>query len=455
MTEARIKRLKNKIQASRSRLMTEHPVFALLLMYVRFIAVPDMKKMSTNGRCIFFSPDFMDKLYEYELDYILCHQILHIVTGNIWRTQDLAGDNYHFACDILINNLLSGQFSEKDKYAHLGEIHLKIPGNCMDVSKLTPNEVFSLIPFSLYMFEDRTRSRFLPDNDSYWDRKSDYGQNGILILDTPDLNGFLRQKDFTDNNGGLSCNGDAADNNEGSCLSQNGIDGLKREWQNRVHMALKAFSASGINKEFGDEALLIERSIEKLRHPVVNWKKLLNEFIQECTFDYSFSPPDRRYEDTGFFLPDFNEKEFVSKGILFMADASGSVCVDSLTDVFSEIKGAIEQFGGKLEGKLGFFDTEVSPPVPFESVSDLMSIVPHGGGGTDFCKIFEYLAYDYREELPSCIVIFTDGYGPYPSESAALGIPVLWIIDNMETTPPWGKTTRLLSAYADEEKSGT
>ena len=83
-----------------------------------------------------------------------------------------------------------------------------------------------------------------------------------------------------------------------------------------------------------------------------------------------------------------------------MVDTSGSVCDEDITAVYSEIKGAIEQFGGKLLGKLGFFDTDVTAPVPFESVDDLMKVVPCGGGGTDFRCIFEYIQKSFKEQLP-------------------------------------------------------
>ena len=177
----------------------------------------------------------------------------------------------------------------------------------------------------------------------------------------------------------------------------------------------------------------------------------MNDFVQENTFDYSFSPPDRRFEETGFFMPDFNETAFTPREILFMADASGSVTEEDLATVFSEILGAIEQFGGLLRGKLGFFDAAVQPPINFESVGDLGKILPYGGGGTDFRVVFEYIDVNYRDDPPACIVIFTDGYGPYPEEQASLGIPVLWIVNNTEMTPPWGKTARILSADAEED----
>ena len=178
---------------------------------------------------------------------------------------------------------------------------------------------------------------------------------------------------------------------------------------------------------------------------MLDWKRILNNFLQERIADYSFAPPDRRFLDTDFFLPDFNEKDFVTKEILFMVDTSGSVNDDALAAVYSEIRGATEQFSGKLTAKLGFFDTMVTEPIPFENVDDLLAIIPYGGGGTDFRVIFEYIQFELYDKLPACIVVFTDGEGPYPAESQAMGIPVLWILDNNKCTPPWGTVVRIIT----------
>lgn len=199
---------------------------------------------------------------------------------------------------------------------------------------------------------------------------------------------------------------------------------------------------------FGDVPDFIKRMINKMKEPTIDWKKVLNNFVQELICDYSFVPPDRRFSDTDFFLPDFNEKDFISKEVLFMVYTSGSVEDKDLAIVYSEIRGAIEQFGGKLTGKLGFFDADVIPPLPFEKIGDLMSIIPYGGGGTDFAVIFDYIRNNCKDELPACIVIFTDGAGPYPAQAETMGIPVLWIINNLEITPPWGKVVRIFPINA-------
>ena len=426
MTQQRKNRLKYKIQESRGRLMESHPFFALLLMYLKFVAVPGMKKISTNGRCIYFAPDFLDKLYEYEIDYILCHQIMHIIYGDLWRPYDREGDNYHLACDILTNLHLYKCGFTKDRYPHLGEVQLKIPGESANPIDMSTEEIFNLLPFNLYMFDERIRNKFLMDNDLWWSQKDDLGHTGEIILDIPEMDGILKEQNAIE------------------LTAADGDDALRQDWHGRSALAVKSMKAMNSSKNgVSNVPEFIQRMIEKMKDPTIDWRKILNNFVQERICDYSFSPPDRRFADTGFFLPDFNERDFVCKEVLFMADTSCSVRDRELAIVYSEIKGAIEQFDGKLSGKLGFFDADVTPPLPFEGVDDLMKIIPYGGGGTDFRVIFEYLQNCQRDELPACLVIFTDGDGPYPDETEAMGIPVLWIINNHRFTPPWGKVTRV------------
>ncbi len=453
MTELRKQRLRNKIQGARSRLMVNCPFFALLLMYLKFVAVPGMKKISTNGRCIFFDPGFVDKLYEHELNYILCHQIMHIIHGHIWRPFDLAGDNYHFACDIHINCQLAALGFDDDYLPHMGYIYRTIPASNKDPLALSVEAIHDEVPFNLYAFEDKTRNRFLPDNDSWWDKKDDNGRDGIIILDLPEMESIVRDRKVQEGDG---CQGTDGKKGSGG-LGGNASDGSgegdsdgKQEWRARAAAAAKSLSAGsgGLGLGIGNVPAFIQRMAENAKKPVVDWKKLLNNFLQERTCDYSFSPPDRRFADTEFFLPDFNEKEFVCRDILFMVDTSGSVDDDNLGTVYSEIRGAVEQFGGKLIGKLGFFDVEVITPIPFEGVDDLHRILPYGGGGTDFFSIFDYVRDNYREEPPACIVVFTDGFAQFPPEQDAMGIPVLWLISNEIITPPWGQVARILSNTA-------
>lgn len=107
----------------------------------------------------------------------------------------------------------------------------------------------------------------------------------------------------------------------------------------------------------------------------------------------------RRTEDltkAPFFLPDFNDKDDSVEDIPFMIDTSGSMSDDMIITAYSEVKGAIDQFDGKLKGWLGFFDAAIVEPKPFTNEAEFRIIKPAGGGGTDFQIIFEYVQKHMR-----------------------------------------------------------
>ena len=407
MTRLRINRLRNKIRASRTRLMQSEPFIALVLMHLGFAAVRDVKTISTNGRYILFSADYLDKLYNTELDFLLCHQVLHIVFGDTKRHSGYAGDTYHHACDIFNNSILEKCGFDSGRYPHLGQIYKKIPKHLRNES-FTTEDIYNSLIYDLSVFDERTVSRFMIDTDKFWDKKIIYQYDYITILPPDD--------DETEN-------ARYSDDDIGSAVF--GI------------MGLLGSGASGL------AAILKERMRLEFESSKSDWRTILNDFVQEEINDYSFAPPDRRFCNSPFFLPDFNEKDEIVKNVLFMIDTSGSMSDEMITDAYSEIKGAIDQYNGKLQGMLGFFDAAVVEPKPFASEEEFRVIHPVGGGGTSFGVIFEYVNKNMADEPPASIIILTDGYAPFPKEAATNGIPVLWMINNEDVTPPWGKVARI------------
>ena len=188
MTNQRIIRLRTKIQESRSRLLSSFPAFSMLSMYLRYIAVPDMKKISVNAENVFFSPTFLDKLYPNELDFVLCHQIMHIVLEHIWQPFDRIDDDFHLAYDIIVNALLDKMGFERDSYPHLGNIIKNVPQNIPDVEELSPDEIMTKFSHSLYLFDKRTRSNFFTDETTFWDKEG-LPANSTIIIDLPEMVG--------------------------------------------------------------------------------------------------------------------------------------------------------------------------------------------------------------------------------------------------------------------------
>lgn len=214
-------------------------------------------------------------------------------------------------------------------------------------------------------------------------------------------------------------------------------------WAKRFEDACEAISMRDPSNQRGLLPLFAERHFKSLKNPQTDWRMILNDFVQEEIVDYSFTPPDRRFDESPFFLPDFNDKDDCVEDILFMIDTSGSMSDDMITAAYSEVKGAIDQFDGKLKGWLGFFDAAIIEPNPFTNEDEFRIIKPAGGGGTDFQIIFEYVQKHMADKFPASIIIFTDGLAPFPKETLAVGIPVLWLLNNDKVDPPWGKVARI------------
>ena len=170
-----------------------------------------------------------------------------------------------------------------------------------------------------------------------------------------------------------------------------------------------------------------------------DWRSLLNRFVMDETKDYSFTPPDRRLQDLDFFLPDYNETETPRLNVLFMVDISASLKDQEVAMASAEICAAIEQFGGMLNGSIGFFDTKVRRVVPITNAENLLKLTPFSGGGTDFQCVFDYVRDQMTNNRPSEIVIMTDGKGDFPDYEVSLGIPVLWLLTSNRVRIPWGQ----------------
>ena len=413
-----------RLQRARMSLMTKQPFYAVLLFHMKFSLDEGCETAYTDSQRIAFCPEFINHLSDSELEFVLMHEVLHVALNHCGRgSADYDFDLFNEACDIVVNsnilyscnmNLSSVTLSE------FGEsMHLTPDGK--EGYLFTAEEVYNIL------LTKKENSGEQSGNDSEEQAPDDSEIGGVA--DRSD-GGF---DDHTFWQVGQS--------------GEEGADITKEVWLQRMIEATKiAGDFNGQNGESGcgNVPLGVQRLIDEYLKPQTDWRTVLNDFVQEEINDYSFNPPDRRFQDSAFLLPDYNEKDESVKDILFMVDTSGSMTDKMITQAFSEIKGAIDQFNGRLEGWLGFFDAAVVEPKRFSDEDEFRVIIPEGGGGTSFKCIFDYIRENSNGNFnPVSIIILTDGYAPFPDESETQGIPVLWIINNKAVTPPWGKTVRI------------
>ena len=396
-----------RLLLSRMRILCANGFYGLLLMHMKYGIDENCSTAATDGERIYFGPQFLEDLSDSELDFVMMHEILHVVLQHCFRGQDKDDELFNVACDIVVNSniLLSNDMD-------LSSIRLRKYGEAMH---LAPNgeEGHKYTAMQVYdMFPPRKRDKAGATGGA---KDGRHGE-------------------------GKSADGKWDDHSQWGTIEEDDV--LKDAWVKRVIDACEAVEIHSANRGCSTNLpAFARRLLQELKNPQTDWRTILNEFIQEEVVDYSFSPPDRRY-DGPFFLPDFNEKEESVENVLFMIDTSGSMTDGMVTAAYSEVKGAIDQFGGKLKGLLGFFDEQIVEPQPFEDEEEFKIIKPMGGGGTNFAIIFEYVK-KFMPTPPASIIILTDGYAPFPKEEAAGGVPVLWLLNNELVQPPWGMVARI------------
>lgn len=390
---------------NKARTIIIHPFFGMLGLKLKLQETDIIPTMSTEGRHILYNPTFVTKFPENELRFIIIHEILHAALGHIWRRDNKHPKIWNYACDYVVNYMIQDFINNDNKLSGVEKKErLQMPKNLLYDKKyadMSAEEVYQKL------INDPKIKKELQNEEELFKILSKLGNQ----IDDHDWEKAAR---------------DTQENEK-----------LKKEWEKNLVSAVKQM----IDKNSGDVPGYLKRLVNKITKPQKDWRVLLHEFVQPENNDYTFNPPDKRYNDYNFFLPDYNDSEDAVKNILFMIDTSGSILDRELEIAYSEIVGAINQFSS-LTGKLGFFDSIVYDPVDFLDVNDIFDIKPQGGGGTDFTNVFKYINKNYNDDPPAAIIILTDGYDDWPVENITT-IPVLWLINNEEQVPPWGAYTTL------------
>ena len=378
-----MKEIQQRLTRARAELLVNYPFFGTLLMRVKF-GMANCGTAFTNMEYIVVDPAFVNRLSDLELQFILLHEIMHIILNHCARGKGLDAQVYNVACDIVVNSNILKMFGMAAFYVD-GE----------EVMHLAPDE----------------REGYLYDVETVYK----------MLIDTA--------KEKMQKNQKLVDSHDAWDDITDSSF-------LEEEWKEEVKNQMKGM---GSNCQLPPSVRKIEEKMEY--RSKLDWRWLLRDFIQkQCEqYDYFFTRPDRRFSDADFILPSFCKvEELIVKNIWFCVDTSASVDGELLQIAFNEIKSAILQCKN-LSGKLSFFDTRVTTPQDFEGIESLEKCEPQGGGGTSFHAIFKYMHQYMRDKLPKAIIILTDGYAEFPNEGVRLGVPVMWVMVRSERKAPWGK----------------
>ena len=439
MTEEKIRVTAGRLLKSRTILINTLPFFSRLLMRLK-IGVADCETAYTDMENVIFNPEFASRISDLELQFVFLHEVLHCVLNHCIRGKGLNHTIYNIACDIVVNSIALDILGLTSLTVDGCEVmHLASDGQ--EGRNYTAEDIYE----TLFRATQNQLNSFckmnglIPDGEGDSNNNNDDGNggegNGGDAQGKPSKGGkapgVYSLFDALDEACGIDSH-DEWDNIENTNL-------LKDRWNNAIKEASRSCgNGSGIPSE-------LKRYFKDIvKRSEVNWYQVLHDFIKHSRSDYTYSTPDRRF-DGDIIMPSLQENIYGCSvsNLWFLIDTSASVSDDAISEVYGEILNCFSMMDS-MEGKLSFFDTEVTDPIDFTDEDELLSIKPVGCGGTSFYSIFNYLKKKTNpEERPEAIIILTDGYAPFPPEDAAMNIPVIWIISDSSVVAPWGVTTNI------------
>ncbi|MEO0967192.1 MAG: VWA-like domain-containing protein [Cyanobacteria bacterium J06639_18] len=365
------------------------PFFATLAMFAQFVPSQEVDSAATDGKDIYFNPDFLLSLSPNQQDAILLHEVLHAALLHVTRRGVRDRELWNIAADIVINGIIAQQ-----GIFELPAETLRDP----DLENLSVEEIYEILA------KDRGSSPDLSKPD---------------LLDRPPQ----------DSSGKRDNEGEESNNDS---MSQARKAAIEANWQNALQQAATLVRAT----EQGDVPAGVKRELGSLNTAQIDWRTYLWRYMVQTPTD--FSGFDRRFIGRGLYLENLQGE---SVNVYVCIDTSGSVDSDILQVFLAELKGILNSYP-HLKCELYYVDVDVYGPYQLEAHAAIPK--PEGGGGTSFIPFFEKVAVSWDGQNQAVCVYLTDGYGTFPEWKPEL--PVLWVVTpgGAETEDfPFGEAVRL------------
>jgi predicted metal-dependent peptidase len=365
----------DRIIVARVGLLLRHPFFGNMATRLRILAADDwLPTAAVDGRNLYYNTQFFNAMDNKEIEFVVAHEILHMVFDHLDRREDRNPMLYNIAADYIVNNLLV-----RDRIGHKPKIV-----DC----------------YQDFKYEGWTSEAV------YDDLFEQAKKNGEEYLEQ--LGEMLDEHLDSEGEGDGDQDGEEGKDSNGNNVSKKPAKYSKEEMKKIKDEIKEGMMQAAQSAGAGNTPGEVQRMIKELTEPKMNWREILQQQIQSTVRnDFTFSRPSRKGWHTGAILPgqDFDETIDIAVAI----DMSGSISNEQGADFLGEIKGIMDQYQD-YNIKVWCFDTKVYNEQDFTSHNgeDLTEYEIMGGGGTDFMCNWTYMKE--HDIVPKKFVMFTDGY---------------------------------------------
>lgn len=432
--------VRRKIIKARTGLLLEHPFFGSLAL--RMSPVEDSRCATawTDGRRLGYNPNYVSALSDVQVQGLLAHTVMHPACQHHMRRGERNVGLWNVACDHAINWILI-------------DAGIILPPNYLDAPEyhgLTSDEIYA----DLHARGDAEDKPSLSENEGEsekevdWDGLPGNAGEGDSPGDSMDASSGEADKDggADDDASGDSPGDDSSDTNGDPGGSGEVRDGARDvegggpgEDQTDEQWSLALAQATQQAREVGDLPGSLERLVEEVLSPKLDWRQLLERFISErARDDYSWTPPNKRYLHLDVILPSLSHHKLPE--VVLALDTSGSVTGREMEQFAAEVSGILESFDTTIH--VAYCDCKFNGSDSFGRADLPLELSPEGGGGTDYRPVFEWIEREQME--PACLVYLTDlECHHFPEQEP--DYPVLWArVGTSELVPPFGDDIAVL-----------
>ena len=317
-----------KVSRASTRLVIKHPFFGSITLSSKVEPDETISTMCTDGKSIWWSPEFVDTIDQEETLGVTAHEVLHIVFKHPLRRGVRDPLLWNIACDFSINQILV------DEGFKLPEGALIDP----QYEGLSAEAIYDRLP---------------------QDAKEKYGNSVIGEV-----------KD--------------AKKDDGGDMSEAEVKQMEADIDAKVMMA-----ASGA-KAIGKLPSAIKSLIEEMERSQVDWRDVMRRFVGgDQPDDYSFCKPQKKmYHMTGIISPSI---EKIGAGDMVVGiDTSGSVSKRELKFFLGEINAISEDIKPRSITVITC-DAQIQTVRRYEQGEEIEKIEINGRGGTRVKPVFDYI----------------------------------------------------------------
>ena len=372
----------DRIVTARIGLLLRHPFFGNMATRLRIMAADDwLPTAAVDGRNLFYNTQFFNAMNNKEIEFVIAHEILHMVFDHLERRGDRHPMLYNIAADYKVNNtLVRDRIGEKPSIV-----------DC----------------FQDFKYEEWTSEQIY---DELFAEAKERGKELQELLEELEKEGEMLDEHLDPEDGEGSEDGDAGEEKDsnGNSVSKKKPKYSKEELKKIKDEIKEAMISSAQSAGAGNVPAGVERMIKQLTEPKMNWREIIRQQIQSIIkTDYTFMRPSRKGWHTGAVLPGMNFEESID--LCIALDMSGSIGNEQAQDFLGEVKGIMEEYKD-YKIKIWCFDTSVYNEDDFSADDgrDLLDYEIYGGGGTDFMVNWTYMKEN--DIQPKKFIMFTDGY---------------------------------------------